>query len=200
MLRRRASWQTPMHMRRGWEGCFRTAGVVSLGMCAAQGAPCKRAGGLWVRSGEHAAIAKERAVRMPCYRAARIRTPPRPQRLGGKLLGFRHTARRRLRRAVCVKQSGAGVAGAGCDGAESAADAVSAAPPSGKCGGGAWPWLWAAHPREAMDKRRLPSCARRVYTRGAICHICVCNIFSYATRLLLTTVPQGPTVSHCNQQ
>ena len=31
---------------------------------------------------------------------------------------------------------GAGVAGAGCDGAESAADAVSAAPPSGTCGGG----------------------------------------------------------------
>ena len=123
-------------------------------MCAPQGAPCRGAGGLWVRSGEHAAIAKERAVRMPCYRAARIRTPPRPQRLGGKLLGFRHTARRRLRRAVCVKQSGAGVAGAGCDGAESAADAVSAAPPSGKCGGGAWPW--AAHPREAIEER-VPS-------------------------------------------
>ena len=65
--------------------------------CAPQGAPCRGAGGLWVRSGEHAAIAKERAVRMPCYRAARIRTPPRPQRLGGKLsLGARHTARRRL--------------------------------------------------------------------------------------------------------
>ena len=48
------------------------------------------------------------AVRMPCYRAARIRTPPRPQRLGGKLLGFRHTARRRLRRAVC---EGAGAGG-----------------------------------------------------------------------------------------
>ena len=52
-----------------------------------------------------------------------------------------------------VEESGAGVAGAGCDGAESAADAVSAAPPSGTCGGGAWPWLWAAHPREAMEER-----------------------------------------------
>ena len=52
-----------------------------------------------------------------------------------------------------VKGVGAGVAGAGCDGAESAADAVSAAPPSGTCGGGAWPWLWAAHPREAMVER-----------------------------------------------
>jgi hypothetical protein len=35
-------------------------------MCAPQGVPCRGAGGLWVRSGEHAAIAKERAVRMPC--------------------------------------------------------------------------------------------------------------------------------------
>ena len=77
----------------------------------------------------------------------------------GRLLGFRHTARRRLRRAgLWRSREGAGVAGAGCDGAESAADVVSAAPPSGTCGGGAWPW-WAAHPREAMEER-VPSSAR----------------------------------------
>ena len=64
----------------------------------------------------------------------------------GKLLGFRHTALRRLRREGLWRSRELGVAGAGCDGAARAADAVSAAPPSGTCGGGAWPWLWAAHP------------------------------------------------------
>ena len=39
---------------------------------------------------------------------------------------------------VCEGVGSRGVAGAGCDGAARVADAVSAAPPSGKCGGGAW--------------------------------------------------------------
>ena len=82
----------------------------------------------------------------------------------GKLsLGARHTARRRLWRAGC---EGAG----GCRGRWSRARWCSA-----RCGrrlrcssvrnvrGGAWPWLWAAHPKEAMEERvprqlgKLPS-------------------------------------------
>jgi hypothetical protein len=92
-------------------------GLVSLDDVCAAG--CAVQGGGWAVGAlggarSHCEGARRaHAVRMPCYRAARIRTPPRPQRLGGKLLGFRHTARRRLRRAVC-EGAGAGVAGAGC--------------------------------------------------------------------------------------
>ena len=55
-------------------------------------------------------------------------------------------ARRRLRCAGCEEREGAGVAGAGCG-----CRPRCFASPSGTCGGGAWPWLWAAHPREAID-------------------------------------------------
>ena len=94
----------------------------------------------------------------------------------GKLLGFRHTARRRLRRAVCEEREGAGVAGAGCEGAARASDAVSA-PPSGKCGGGAWPW--GAHPREAMEERVPSSSTGTNYYRvyGSLCYF----VHFYAT-------------------
>ena len=67
--------------------------------CAVQGG--EEAGCEEGALGEHAAIAEERAVRMPCYRAARIRSLATSREAVGKLLGFRHTARRRLRRAVC---------------------------------------------------------------------------------------------------
>ena len=52
------------------------------------------------RSGEHAAIAEERAVlcaMLPCCPDSLARHDHREA--VGKLLGFRHTARRRLRRA-----------------------------------------------------------------------------------------------------
>jgi len=45
---------------------------------------------------------------------------------GAVPFGVRHTARRRLRRAGC-EGAGVGIAGAGCDGAARAADAVSVA-------------------------------------------------------------------------
>ena len=73
-------------------------------MCAPQGAPCKRAGGQAVRkarSGEHAAIAEERAVlcaMLPCCPDSHAR---HEQRGCGQTLVFRHTVRRRLGRAVC---------------------------------------------------------------------------------------------------
>ena len=60
-----------------------------------------RAGGKWARSGEHAATAEERAVLcavLPCCPDSLAR---HEQRGCGQALGFRHTARRRLRRAGC---------------------------------------------------------------------------------------------------
>ena len=41
-------------------------------------------------------------------------------------------------------------------------------------------------------KRRLPSCARRVYTRGAKCHINACNIFIYANAAIAHDGPSRP--------
>ena len=80
-------------------------------MCAPQGAPCKRAGGLRGRRARGSTRPLRRSA--PC--ACRAVLPCCPDSLAattteavGKLLGFRHTARRRLRRAVCVKESGAG--------------------------------------------------------------------------------------------
>ena len=104
-------------------------------MCAPQGAPCRRAGGRAVRKARSGSTQPSRRS-APCYvlccRAARIRSLATTTEAVGKLLGFRHTARRRLRRAGLWRSREPGVAGAGCDGAESAADAVSA-PPSGTC-------------------------------------------------------------------
>ena len=99
---------------------------------------------------------------VPCCRAARGFARRHDHRGCGQALGVPPHSTAQAAACSLWKESGAGVAGAGCDGAESAADAVSAAPPSGTCGGGAWPW-WAAHPREAMEERvprqlgKLPS-------------------------------------------
>jgi hypothetical protein len=64
-----------------------------------------RAGGQWVRCARgarsHCGGARRAAV-LPCCRAARIRSLATTTEAVGKLsLGFRHTARHRLRRAVC---------------------------------------------------------------------------------------------------
>ena len=62
-----------------------------------------------------------------------------------------------------LKESGAGVAGAGCDGAARAADAVSAAPPWRSAVVGR---VHGQRTRERLDERRLPSSARRRITGG----------------------------------
>ena len=78
--------------------------------------------------GEHAAMRRSAPCYVLCCRAARDSLAATTTEAVGKLLGFRHTARRRLRRAGLWRSREPGVAGAGCDGAASAADAVSAAP------------------------------------------------------------------------
>ena len=142
------SWRRACAMTRDSDG----HGAFVSG-CAAQGVPCKRAGRRAARKARSGSMHRLRRS-APCARGAAV--------LPTRVFARRHE------QAGCwkiswlvpgcgvqfVEESGAGVAGAGCDGAESAADAVSAAPPSETCGGGAWPW--AAHPRVAMVER-VPS-------------------------------------------
>eukprot|EP00966_Prymnesium_polylepis_P264574 6112040-Prymnesium_polylepis.1 len=66
-----------------------SVGLVSLGMCAPQGAPCKGAGGLWVRRARGARIdcgGARRAHAVLCGRAARIRSLATSREAVGKLL------------------------------------------------------------------------------------------------------------------
>ena len=117
------------------------------GECAPQGAPCKMPGGQWVRCARrgHAATAEEHAVLcavLPCCSDSLAATTTEA---GWQALGVPPHSTAQAAACRFVKESGAGVAGAGCDGTARVADAVSAAHPSGKCGGGAGPW--AAHPR-----------------------------------------------------
>ena len=93
-----------------WEVVVGAAALGSRKVCAAG---CAVQEGLQavrkVRSG--AATAEERAAVLRCCGAAApwIRSPPRAERGCGQALGFRHTARRRLRRAVCEgEREGAG--------------------------------------------------------------------------------------------
>jgi hypothetical protein len=75
-----------------------------------------------VTHGEHAAT-EDRAVLLRC-RAARIRTLATTTEAVGKLsLGVPPHSTAQAAACRFVEESGAGVAGAGCDGAESAADA-----------------------------------------------------------------------------
>ena len=126
-------------------------------MCAPQGVPCKRADGREVRKASSGSTQPSRRS-APCYvlccRAARIRSPPTSREAVGKLL-------------CSATQHGAGcgvqvVKGVGSRGRWSwmrwsrercGCRLRCSASPSGTCGGGAWPWLWAAHPREAMEER-----------------------------------------------
>ena len=122
-----------------------------------------RAGGREVRkasSGEHAAIAEERAVlcaMLPCCPDSLAR---HDHRGCGQALGVPPHSTAQAAACRFVKESGAGVAGAGCDGAARVADAVSAAPPSGK-------WWWgravAAHPRRSTLSRRGAGYVRPQY-------------------------------------
>ena len=92
----------------GLRACAAARGSESRGACVSRGCVRRRvrrtrgrAGGKWVRSGEHAATAEERAVLcavLPCCPDSLAR---HEQRGCGQALGFRHTARRRLRRAGC---------------------------------------------------------------------------------------------------
>ena len=105
-------------------------------MCAPQGAPCKRAGGQAVRkarSGEHAAIAEEHAVLCavpPCCPDSIAR---HDHRGCGQTLGVPPHSTAQAAACRVVKESGAGVAGAGCDGAESGRRLRCSASPSGTC-------------------------------------------------------------------
>ena len=97
---------------------------------AAQGAPCRRAGRRAVGNVRSKGSMRPLWRSAPCACRAAVlpgfaRSPRRSREAVGKLLGFRHTARRRLRRAGLWRSREPGVAGAGYDGAESAADAVS---------------------------------------------------------------------------
>jgi len=75
-------------------------------MCAPQGAPCKRAGGrTGCEEGELGAARSHGGARhvramLPCCRPADSLAATTTEDVG-QLLGFRHTARRRLRRAGC---------------------------------------------------------------------------------------------------
>jgi len=84
----------------------------SLGMCGTGCAVqeggqlgCKEEGAL---RGARSNCGGASAVRMPCYGAAVpwIRSLATSSRAGGKLLGVRHTARRKVRRAVCCEERG----------------------------------------------------------------------------------------------
>ena len=151
--------------------CSDTRGArVSVGMCVPQGAPCKRAGGRAVgevRSGEHADTEEDRAVLCAVLPRLPDSLARHEQRGCGTLLGFRHTARRMLRRAVC---GGVGSRGrwswmrwsrerCGC---RLRCSRITV----GEVGGGAWPW-WAAHPRgdggEGAPSARYCPRLRRVF-------------------------------------
>ena len=160
-------------------------------MGAPQGAPCRRAGGQWVRRARGACShgGGPRCVRavLPCCPG--FARSPRPQRLWVHSWGSatQHGA-------GCGVQfvrsgEGAGVAGAGCDGAARAADAVSAPPPSGKCGGGAWPWR---RTREAMEERVPSSATGSNYSR----------LLSYLVLYILRHPEATPRLKHpcrCSQ-
>ena len=92
-------------------GSATSVGCVCLWGCAAQGVPCKRAVGLQggrctLRGGSHCGGA--RRARVLCCHAvvSWIRSLATSSRAGGKLLGVRHTARRKVRRAVCPRARG----------------------------------------------------------------------------------------------
>ena len=117
-------------------------GLVSPGLCGAgcavQGgeeAGCEE-GALRV---ECAATAEERAVCMACCSGA----APDPRAAtsrddGGKTIGFRRTARRRLRHEEPSDGSRMRWRRERCGCRLRSSSVV-------QCGGGAWPWLWAAH-------------------------------------------------------
>ena len=133
-----------VQLRRAQQSDIRGGHVSLEDVCAAGCAVQEGGRAVGEASSEHAAIAEERAMLCavrPCCPDSHAR---HEQRGCGQALSWcpPHST---TQAAACrfVEESGAGVAGAGCDGAQSAADAISAAPPSGKCGGGAWPWLWA---------------------------------------------------------
>ena len=153
----------------GWTvGCVRvvhrslatTSPGLCLQGCVAQGAPCKgvrRRAARKVRSGW--SVRRQRRSAPCAWRAAvvlpRIRAQPRAEMMGGKLLGS------------------AAQPGAGCGVRCTRSPATGAGATRGsrmrgmrercgrrlrsssvvQCGGGAWPWLWAAHPRDAMEER-----------------------------------------------
>ena len=104
----RASIRAMPRWPRDWHDCEgHPWGSCLWRMCAPQGVPCRRAGGQAVRKASSGSTQPSRRS-APCYvlccRAARIRSPPTTTEAVGKLLGFRHTARRRLRRAVCEER------------------------------------------------------------------------------------------------
>ena len=132
----------------GWgDACVRSGsrqrrpwGLVSLEDVCAAGCAVQeggRAGSEEGELGEHAAIAEERAVLCAMLPCCPDSLAAHEQRGCGQALGVPPHSTAQAAACRFVEESGAGVAGAGCDGAESAADAVSAAPPSGTCGGGA---------------------------------------------------------------
>ena len=88
------------------------------------------AGGQWVRCarGEHAVIAEEHAVLCAVLPCSPDSLAAMSREAGWQAVGGSATQHGTGCSVQVVKESGAGVAGAGCDGAESAADAVSAAP------------------------------------------------------------------------
>ena len=147
-------------------------GLVSPGLCGAgcavQGgeeAGCEE-GALRV---ERAATAEERAVCMACCSGA----APDPRAAtsrddGGTLLGFRRTARRRLRRAVHEEPSdGSRMRWSSMRGSSMRCGRDLRSSSVVQCGGGAWPWLWAAHRERRLEERCAPS-ARSVIAFGYV--------------------------------
>jgi len=76
--------------------------------CAPQGAPCRGAGGQWVRRAQGGMQPRRRIALCACRAAVLpgIRSLATTTEAVGTLLGFRHTARRRVRRAVCEERGG----------------------------------------------------------------------------------------------
>ena len=112
--------------------------------CVAQGAPCKgvrRRAARKVRSGR--SVRRQRRSAPCAWRAAvvlpRIRARPRAEMMGANYWVPPHSPAQAAACGLWRSRE----PGAGCVGGESAADAVSAAPPW--CSVVAWPWLWAAH-------------------------------------------------------
>ena len=146
-------------------------GLVSLWGCVCRRVRRARgrAGGQWVRCARGSMQTRRRTALcyVLCCRASRIRSLATSRGAVGTLLGFRHTARRMLRRAVC---GGVGSRGrwswmrwsrerCGC---RLRCSRITV----GEVGGGAWPW-WAAHPRgdggEGAPSARYCPRLRRVF-------------------------------------
>ena len=137
-------------------------GLVSPGLC---GAGCAVQGGEEAGCEEGAlrwSVRRQRRSAPCAWHAAvvlpRISAQPRAEMMGGKLLGSAAQPG-----AGCVVQCTRSPAtGAGCDGGESAADAVSAAPP--------WcsvvAWLWAAHRERRGEVCPVSSVSNCLRLRG----------------------------------